>query len=208
MTLLDSEIQRIRYETGYNTMAAGAEPYVSVVAVFNEVVSTYITTAASTTSATAVTAATAPTPVTLTLTSATGFAAWERVIVDVDSRREAALVQSISGSDITLLLSKVHSGTYPVGIESGETIVREILRQLQAIGDKLGGSAVSAAGVKRVDEIEFFGTSSSGGGMSTVADNQSSLRTYWRNELASACGVTNLWNLKPTSGGAQSTEAY
>lgn len=207
MALLDSEIVRIRYELGYNTVAAGAEPYLSIAAVFDVVIKDFITTAAATTSTTAVTAATAPTPVAITLASATGFAANDRINIDVDSRRETALVQSISGAIITVLLSKAHSGTYPVGVESGETIVREIMRKLIDLDSRLGSSSSSAAGIKRVDEIEFFGETLSGG-MSTVAGNLESLRTLWRDELASACGVTNLWRVKPGGVGGLSTEAY
>lgn len=184
MSLLDSEVRRLKYELGYNVLSAGAEFYIGVTAVFEQVIQAYTTAGAVTTSATAVVAATSPTPRTLTLTSATGFSAFDAVVIDVDARQERAVVQSISGSTITVLLSRVHTGTYTVTVEGGESIVRDILRQLVDLSSKLDGSA-SQAGIKKVDEVEFF---DGGARFRGLVEH----REYLRNELASALGVVNL----------------
>ncbi len=189
MALLDSEIDRIRYECGYNVLAAGAEPYIGVTAIFEQVIATYLRAGASTTSATAVTAADSPTPVALTLASATGFAAGARVWIDVDTRQEAATVQSISGAVITVQLSFTHSGTYPVTVAGGEGIVREILAHLRAL-DTQQDKVAQVAGLKKVDEIEWHP-----GGSSSESRTKSlqRMRMYWRDQLCHALGVANMW---------------
>lgn len=190
MALLDSEIARCKYELGYNVLSIGAEPYIGVARVFELVIQPNLLAGAKTTSATVVTAVAAgalASPVTLTLADATGFSAGDRVIVDVDSRQEAATVQAVAGATITVLLSKAHTGTYPVTVERGESIVREILGRLRDIAEKLGTSVVQQVGIKQVDEIEFFG-----GNMFSVRREMQRMQDYWRNELASALGVQNL----------------
>lgn len=201
MALLTSELTRVKYELGYNTLDAGAEPYISVVAVFDQIIQTYLESGAATTSATAVTAAAAPTPVTLTLASATGFNAGDRVVIDIDSRQEFAHVQSITGNDIVVLLRFDHTGTYPVTVEGGESIVREILTRLYALGSSLGELAVSTAGIKRVDEIEFFGDATI-----NRIEQLTDLRMKWRDELAGCLGVVNMWRAR--AGASQIAEVY
>jgi len=186
MALLTSEIIRIKYELGYNVLAAGAEPYIGVYAVFDQVIAAYMTSGATTTSATAVTAASAPTPVTLTLAAAAGFAEGARVVVDVDARQEIATVQTLSGTSLTVSLSRAHSGTYPVTVEGGESIVRELLLRIKTTSDEMSGVFGEGA-LKKVDEIEFHPS----GTKSNFANLGDQLR-YWRNELASCLGVRNL----------------
>lgn len=202
MALLTSEIRRIRVELGYNALNAGAEPYISVVAMFETVISTYLQAGAVTTSSTSVTAQTSPTPVAITLDDVTGFTAGDVVVVDVDSRQERATIQALVGSAITLQLLGAHSGaSYPVTVEGGEAIVRDILRKIYSIsnpGGQLEGFA-SSAGLKRAEDIEWYSTGS--GGSSQFSDLRK-LRMYWRDELASVLGVPNLWRLK--SGGGRS----
>lgn len=188
MALLTSELQRLRFECGYNALAAGAEPYVGVTAIFDQVVATYLTAGASTTSSTTVTAATSPTPVTLTLASSSGFATFARVWIDVDARQEAATVQSVSGATITVLLSLAHSGTYPVTVEGGEAMVRDQLRKLRTIDEQLTG-AYASAGIKQVDEVHFFGESKAASRIDSLLDAQLEAR----DELCSLLGVENMW---------------
>jgi hypothetical protein len=178
MALLDSELARIRYELGFPVLATGAEPYVGITALFDQVVKPYLLAGASTTSTTSVSAATSATPAALTLASASGVAAGARVVIDVDDRQEVVTVQSVSGSAITVLLTKAHSGTYPVTVEGGESIVREILGRLRAVGGQIE-AAMTRAGVKRVDEIELFGESGSKTTLSGLQDQQ----RHWRAEL-------------------------
>lgn len=190
MALLTSEVNRIRAELGYNVLSVGAEPYVAHLAFFDQVMQPYLTGGAATTSSTAVTAAAAPAPVPLTLASATGFSAGDSVVVDVDARQEVATVQSIAGATITLLLRLAHSGTYPVTVEGPETLVREYLgklRRLSAPGGTIEALA-DTAGVKKVDEIEFFGGERGSAAMRDI----DRLQRKYRNELAALIGIPNL----------------
>lgn len=192
MALLASEVARLKYELGYNVLAVGAEPYIGIVALFDQVIQPYVTGGAATTSSTAVTAATTPTVVTLALASATGIAVGDALIVDVDSFQERATIRSLSSTNASVALSKAHSGTYPVTVEGSESIIRAILRKLQALSglgaEGLLDEAVDAAGVKKVDEIEFFGAD---GGESRMKQTLK-MREYWRDELASVLGIERL----------------
>lgn len=208
MALTDAEVQRIRYELGYPNMTTAAEPYIGIAAVFEQVIQPYLLSGASTTSSSPVTAATTPTPTAVILSSATGFAAGNVVIIDVDARQERATIQAISGSTITVQLSLAHSGTYPVTVEGGESIVRDILRELRLLASGMNGSAgvmttmQSRLGLKKVDDVEFFG------GGNTLASQGIdpltqvlSLREYWRDELARALGIVRL-NARGSGGGS------
>jgi hypothetical protein len=187
VALLTSELRRIREELGYNVLDAGAEPYVSVYAVFDQVIAVYMQGGASTTSSTSVTAATTATPVTLTLASATGFTAGDNVAIDVDDRYEQARVQAVSGSTITVLLNLAHTGSYPVTVEGGEMIVREILREIAKVKARIG-QILTIAGLKRADEVEWYPASKGQGPFAELRN----LLNFWRDELASALGVVNL----------------
>jgi len=189
MALLESEIELIKYELGWNTLSVGSEPYVGIAAIFNQVVQPYLLSGLITSSATVVTATTSPTQVALTLAAVSGtntqgtavsVHVGDRLVIDVDSAQESAIVESISGNNVTLRLSLAHTGTYPVTVEGGESIVRSILRNCRAVAAKIE-AAVGRAGIKKVDEIEFFPSTAGGG--STVFGELSALRTYWRGEL-------------------------
>lgn len=195
MALLDSEVQRIKAELGYNLLTIGAVPYVGVTQLFEQIIQPYMTSGAITTSSTTVAAATTATPATLTLVSATGFAALARAVVDVDDRQETVTVQSVSGLTMTALLKLPHTGTYPVTIEGGESIVREVLGRIRKVQDQIS-KAVATAGLKRVDVIEFHG--------STVTTSQTAMLekqlAYWRDQLAAALGVANLFKERASAG--------
>lgn len=199
MALLDSEIARIKAELGFNVLDTGALPYIGITQVFEQVIQNNVLSGASTTSATAVTAATTPTPVTITLTAGTGFTAGDRVVVDVDDRQEIVTAQTVSGASLTVQLSKAHSGTYPVTVEGGESIIRDILRQIRAVKSALAASAGEGS-VKRVDELEFYQT-----GMTTAGSLESQLR-FWRDELSMVLGVPSLWSRR--AAGAQRLAVY
>lgn len=199
MALLDSELARIKWHLGFNLLEVGANPYIGVAAIFEQVIQPYLSGGATTTSATAVTAATTPTPVTLTLTSATGFSALDPVIIDVDSRQERATVQAVSGSTITVILSLAHSGTFPVTVEGGETIVRTLLKRCESAAQAYD-DALSSAGIKQLGrgEIEWFGD---GAGSSGLLTSTKKALTHWRGELASALGM----GARGSSGGGMTT---
>lgn len=189
MALLDSEVARIKYELGYNVLNISAEPYIGVARVFELVIQPNVLAGATTTSSTAVTAVNAgdpPAPVALTLASAIGFAAGDRVVIDVDDRQETPMVQSVSGSTITVLLSLAHTGTYPVTVERGESVVREHLRYLRDIGKRIGEQMPVQAGVSKADDVDIAV------GLDGPISELKKLQAYWRDELASALGVVNL----------------
>ena len=203
MALLDSELNRIRYELGYPLLTTGAEPWIGIASAFDNVIQPYLRAGATTTSATAVTAASTATPVTITLTSGTGFNTGDTVVIDVDARQEIATAQLVSGASLTVLLTKAHTGTYPVTVQGGETIIRDILKKLVNCADKLE-SAATKAGIKRVDEIEFFGDSR----LDTVFVGLKSQREYWRDELAQALGIARLNAGYSGSGGGGRVAVY
>lgn len=201
MALLDSEIQRIRFELGYTVLGVNSEPYVEYFGTINRIVALYLNAGATTTSSTAVAASDTLTQRTLTLASATGFVAGATIYVDVLPQQERAVVQSISGSNVVVYLQKAHVGSYPVTVDGGESIIREKLAQLYAIDEKIS-AALNTAGLKRVDDIEFYG----GTKATSQAVMLSQLRDMRRDELASALGVVNLHRLR--RGGSQSFSVY
>lgn len=202
MALTDSEIMEAKFHTGWSVLEAGAEPYIGIASAFDTVIQAYTEAGASTTSSTAVTAASTATPATLTLASATGFALFDRVVIDVDDRQEEATVQSVSGSDIVVLLTKAHSGTYPVTVEGGEVIIRRILRKLRDLtgvsGSMASGTSAASGGLKKVDEVEWYDASSASG--KTQFDMLAEQVMYWRDQLASALGIPNGWRHRAGSG--------
>lgn len=199
MALLDGELDFIKYSLGFNALNVGAEPYVGIAAIFSQVIQPYLRSGATTTSATSVTVATTATPVALTLTSATGFSAFARVVIDVDDLQEVATVRSVSGSAITVALLKAHSGTYPVTVEGGESIVRGILGRLRGLDQSIANSS-SEAGIKRVDEIEFFGAGES----KTAFDALLGQQKYWRSELCRVLfGVGDISQLRGGRGSSR-----
>ncbi len=191
MSLLDSEVARIKAELGYPLLSNSAEPWISTVAVFEQVIQPYLTAGASTTSTTTVTAASAPTPVTLTLASATGFTVGDRIVVDIDSRQESSTLQTISGTSATLILQKAHTGTYPVTVEGGESIIREVLLKIAGVKEKLAQN-YGAGELRRVDEVEFYQS----GGQDTYFGALGQNLMFWRNELAGLLGIPNMWARK------------
>lgn len=205
MALLTSEIQRIRYELGYNVVSIG-NPYLTTVALFESVIQQYLQAGATTSSSTAVAVSPvlpAPTIVSITLASATGVSVGDILVVDVDDYQERATIRSLAGAIASVALKNAHSGTYPVTVEGGETIARQILRQLalftgEAGDDGLSAKAAKQTGVKKVDEIEFFSGLESGKGKSRF-DSIADAREYFRDELASALGVVNLRKMMRSS---------
>lgn len=200
MALLDSEIARIKVELGFNLLGV-AQPYFDVAAVFEGVIQPYLGAGAATTSTTTIAAATSVTPVAVTLVSATGFHAGDRVVVDVDGRQEWATVQSLSGAIITIPLQYAHSGTYPVTVEGGDAIVREILVKIRNVKTRMG-ETFGAGALKKADEVEWY---NSGG---TFFGGLGAELMSWRDELAAVLGDVslNLWRRR--SAGAQRMSVY
>lgn len=204
MSLLDSELARLKAELGISVLTVGAEPYIGITRLFELVIQPYTSAGAVTTSATAVVSANPAAPVALTLASATGFASGARVVVDVDSRQELATIQSLAGSAMTVVLSLAHTGTYPVTVEGGESIIRDMLKRIATATDALT-QGLASIGVKKVDEIEFFSardmnlTLGAFGGIWRA-------REMLRRELAEVLGIPYMRDSK--RGGAGTTSIY
>lgn len=194
MSLSTAELARIKFELGYTVLTNAAEPWVSTTMIFEQVVAQYIPAGAATTSATAVAVAASPTLVTLVLASATGFETGARVWVGVDDNLETATIQSLSGTSMAVSLTKAHAGTYPVYIDGGEGMVRELLDKIKATKVRLGAT-YGGGGLKKVDEIEFYQT-----GSKTLFGNIGDELMFWRDELASLLGVINAWRRKRAAG--------
>lgn len=187
MALLDSEISRIKWHLGFTVVGIGAEPRIDYVALFDQVIQPYVGSNATTTSSTTVAAASTPTPVTLTLASATGFNPSDKAVIDVDSRQERVTVQSVSGSTISVILTKAHSGTYPVSVEGPDTIVRDILQRCDDAWAAYS-TALSSAGLKQLGqgEIEWFEEKGSAGRLGALK----ATLARWRGELGSVLGIS------------------
>ncbi len=191
MPLLDSEVWRIKSELGYNLLQVGAEPYISIVAIFSQVIQPYLTGGVLTSSSTSVGivgSSDCAAPVALTLASASGVLAGQTLVVDVDDRQESATISALTGAVATLLLRKEHSGTYPVLVEGPESIVRENLTRIRAAKAKMAESYGSGA-LKKVDEVEFY--DSKGKTYFGILGEELS---FWRRELAACLGVVNGWD--------------
>jgi hypothetical protein len=181
-TLTEIELDRIKFEAMDNVLGLGAVPYASIRNVYGIIQDNVQSSSVDpTTSSTAVTAAGA---VTLTLASATGITAGTRVVLDVDDAREVVTVRNVAGSVISVVCAKTHAGTYPVEIESALTIVRGLLADLETLSQR-ERTLYTSAGVKSVDEIEFFGPSERGGALGAIM----SARIAKRMELARASGI-------------------
>ena len=198
MAILDSELDRIRFETGWNLLAVGAEPYIGVAAIFDRVIQPNMRSGALTTSSTAVPESTNPAVRTLTLASGTGFETGCRVVVDVDDRQEVVTAQSVTGASLVAVLSKPHSGTYQVTVEGGESIVRECLKNIRDVKAQMATSFGEGT-LKKVDEVEFYQIGRVG--MFGALGEQ---LMFWRDELCSPLGIANMWRRRRSAGSSLS----
>lgn len=181
-TLTDDELARIKAEVLDNVLAIGAEPYVSIRAIYDVIRDNVVSSSVSpTTSSTAVSAAG---PTVLTLASVTGIAARTRLVLDADEARETVTVRNVSGLTVSVICRLAHSGTYPVEVESPLTIVRGILSDLETVRHQLS-DARSSTGLRRVDEVEWMDASGGGTQLQQLLRARDSLRL----DLARAIGL-------------------
>jgi len=192
-TLTDDELARIKAELLDNVLSLGAEPYVSIRAIYDVIRDNVVSSSVSpTTSSTAVSAAG---PTTITLASATGYAAGQRIVLDVDGSREVVTLRSLSGAVASVICRKTHSGTYPVEVESALTIVRGLLSELEAVRDQIADARASA-GLRRVDEVEWMDAASG----RTQLDEMHRARELLRRDLAYALGLRGIYEASKQSG--------
>ncbi len=204
MAFTTQELYRIKRETGYHLLTINSLPFIGYVQIFDSVIQTSLAAEVATTStlATAIAAASSPAPVALTLTSAVGFAAGDRVVVDVDDRVETVTIQSLAGAVATVQLRKAHSGTIPVALEGTITIVRDLLRKIEAVRERMAETYGEGA-IKAVDEVEFYGQRNRS--MFGILGSQ---LMAWRDELASVLGVPNGWRARSAGGGSCAMSVY
>jgi hypothetical protein len=194
-TLSSDEMARIKLELGDTVLAVGAQPWIGIRSVW-DVIQTYVesSSVAATSSSTTVSAAG---PTTVTVASATGLVAGTRVQIDVDGQRETCTIRNVAGSVLSLVARKVHSGTYPVEVESALTLVRGVLSDLISLEQVTSLSSFDSLGLRRVDEVEWSERGQS----------------YWieygrgilRRRLATACGVGWIYT---ASRGSSALEVY
>lgn len=205
-TLTDDELARIKSEVFDNLLGLGAIPYFDVRTLYpvirDNVESSDV---AATTSSTSVAS---PGATTITLASATGYAAGQRVVLDVDDQRETVTIRSLSGAAASVICRKTHSGTYPVEVESALTLVRGYLSDLITL-EQIERGSFETAGVKRVDEVEFFGASEGGDVLTRVNATRDRLRA----KLASALNLTKVMSemkarADAAGGGGSTFEVY
>lgn len=194
MALLTSEIERAKAELGYNLLTTGSAYIADYAALFEQAVAPYLSAGAKTTSSSTVAPVSPPTPLAITLTSATGFTAGDRVVVDVDSRQEAVTIQALASTTLTALFTKTHSGNYPVTVEGGESIVREKLTAIFAARDQRAKSKGRGALKAYVGDLEYYDT-----GKTAFATATEEIMVL-RDELAAVLGVPNLWRAKQAAG--------
>lgn len=200
-TLTDDEMARIKREILDVLLSYGAIPHFRIRPVYDLIRDTVVSSSVDpTTSSTAVTAAG---PTTLTLASVTGYAAGQRVALDVDAQREIVTIRAVVGSTISVICQKTHGGTYPVEVESALTIVRGLLSDLIAC-EEYERAAPASAGLKRVDEVEWFGGSGERSLAATLADRRASLRA----DLATALGLGEIYRAGLARRGGGSVEVY
>lgn len=213
MALLPSELARIKFELGFNQLNIGAEPYISVTRYFEQIVLPNLNSGALTTSTTVVTAVpvgSGPAPVSITLASVAGVNLLDRLIIDVDLAQEEATVQSVTGSAVVVSLAKAHgsAGAYPVSVEGGESIVRQYLARCRKIADRIEAFG-PRAGVKKADEVEFFGGSSRGGKEPSGFRTLEEMQQYFRSELCTLLfGVGSIQQLVRGNGGGARIGVY
>jgi hypothetical protein len=182
----DADIVRIRAELGDNIVAALANPYIGVRTVYGVIQEYVQTDVVPTSSATTVSTAG---PTVLTLASVSGLSVGSRVVIDADDAREVCSVRAVAGLTISVVCRKTHSGTYPVEVENPLTIVRGLLADLETISLR-ERSLFDSAGVKKVDEIEFFSAAEGGTALASINDARSRARI----RLAQSCGVVWIAN--------------
>jgi hypothetical protein len=194
-TLSSDEMARIKLELGDTVLAVGAQPWIGIRSVW-DVIQTYVesSSVAPTSSSTTVSAAG---PTTITVASSTGLTAGMRVQLDCDGQRETCTIRNVAGSVLSLVARKVHSGTYPVEVESALTLVRGVLSDLISLEQVTSLASFDSLGLRRVDEIEWAERGQS----------------YWieygrgilRRRLATACGVGWIYT---ASRGSSALEVY
>lgn len=212
------EIIRCKFECGYNVTGAGAEPYVSYVAVFDRAVQPYlidlsttcasVVTAVSTGATVPITLAANPSTIgsvgaTTTTTQPFAFVQGSYISVDTGPNAETAQIQVLSGlvAYVQLFLAHGVNGAYPVAVMGAEQQIRDIITRLDVIKVEMLNVAPKMAGIAQVDEIKIYASArkaSKGASMSKF-DELVYQRLTARRDLCGAIGIPYLPDVRMSS---------
>jgi hypothetical protein len=96
-----------------------------------------------------------------------------------------------------VLLTKVHSGgssSFPVSVEGGESIIREILQQISLTRAQRAKSGGRGALKEVIGDVSWYDT-----GKSAFESSTAEIMAL-RDELAAVLGVANMWRMRASAG--------
>lgn len=220
------DVQRLKWELGYNAVNIGAEAYVlnSYVAVFDAAIAPYLIDQGSTSTSTVTASSTgAPSNTTVTVAAnpnVTGaqianvygqiFQVGTKIVVDVGPQQETdVVIQAISGLVLTVALQNAHGPTqFPVVLQGGEHIARDILSRLDVLNTQIKGYAPAVAGLSQADEAKFYAAQRGRRGQLDTFGALMEQRDMARRDLAALLGIQNLWDMKRFGDGGGSSMSY
>lgn len=220
-------IQKLKGQLGFNAVNVGAEAYVlnGYAAMFDAAIAPYmvdqgsssttVVPASSTGSAVAVAVTVAANPIVSGAQVANiygnVFTQGAKVVVDVGPQQETnVVIMGISGLVLTLLLANAHGqyGSYPVLLQGGEYLARQIMARIDVIEGQLTGIAPITAGVTRADDVQLASSMMGRKGQLDKFQSLNAQRDLARKELASLLGVPNLWEMRGKFGGSSGSLSY
>lgn len=151
-----SETEKLRYHLGYGNVGIGGYPYTpdGYFELFTNVIAQYLTSGAVTTASVAIAAAGT---FEVTPASMTSIATYVRLVIDVPPDEETVVVRAATVTTFSATFTKAHAAPFSVEVESGVTRLRALLAAAdRALADCFSGATASTAGLKKVDEIEFY----------------------------------------------------
>ena len=190
--LSNGECDRLRYELGLNVVGIGAEPYIGHAQIIS-IIQSYLASNAQDVVYTSSGVTTVGSN-SVALTSVTGIDTGTVLVFDADEFLERCTVKRVVGLNVYVNCKKLHTVNTPVEIESGLTLVRGKLAELDTIAQRIA-EAADSAGLKRVDEVEWKD------GVRTVATELASQQLARRRELASLVNLNNILAEAGFSGG-------
>ncbi len=157
MAVTDAEKESLRFHLGYGNIDYGAYPYTpdGFKELFEQVIQPNLTGSTDTSATTVVTAGAT---VTVTPVSMTDIVARARLVVDVGDDAEIVVVKSVTLTTFTAAFQKAHPASgYPVSLLGGQARLRMMLHQADKAWEALqNGEIGDTAGLKKVDEVEFY----------------------------------------------------
>lgn len=200
MALSTAEQESLRFHLGYGNIGSAGAPYSpdGYQELIDQVVSENLSTGTETSATTAITAGSTTT---VTPVAMTGITANVTLVVDVGDEAEVIVVKAVTGSTFSAKFDKAHtSAGYPISTMCGVARCRMLLWDADRAWGKLSElGIVSRAGIKQVDEIEFFG-----GG--TYLEERTSHYVNIVKSLSALVQVAPKW--ASTRGGSCRLEAY